>query len=195
MDKRRDWVGVIVWLGLVIGGASTRLVFADLPNFAPVAALALFAGYFFSRRAVAAIVPVAVLGLSDFMLGGYDLRVMAVVYASLTLPAVLGAWLRPLLRMDSFRSATGGAAGLIGSSLAGSVFFFLSTNLAVWGWFDSYAHTWAGLVHCYVRALPFFRFTLMGDLLFAVLLFGGYAAVRLAVLNRAADASRRVVEA
>lgn len=191
MDKRRDWLGIILWLGLVTVGAGTRLVFADLPNFAPVAALALFAGYFFSRRTVAAFVPLSVMALSDAFLGGYDLRVMAVVYASLTLPVVLGAWLNRRLRMDSVGSALGGAAGLVGSSLAGSVFFYLATNFAVWGWFDSYQHTWSGLAHCYVRALPFFRFTLLGDLFFAALLFGGYAVVRLVVLSRAVEPSRQ----
>ena len=195
MDKRCQGLGIIVWLGLVAAGAGTRLIFADLPNFAPVAALALFAGYFFSRRTVAAFVPLSVMTISDAVLGGYDLRVMAVVYASLTLPVVLGAWLNRHVRMESGRSAVGGAAGLIGSSLAGSVLFYLTTNLAVWGWFNSYEHTWAGLVHCYVRALPFFRFTLLGDLFFAALLFGGYAVVRMVALHRKAELARQPVEA
>jgi hypothetical protein len=38
-----------------------------------------------------------------------------------------------------------------------------------------YEHSLAGLLHCYAQGLPFFRYTLMGDLFFAVVLFGGYA--------------------
>jgi hypothetical protein len=37
-----------------------------------------------------------------------------------------------------------------------------------------YDHTAAGLLQCYAAALPFFRYTLAGDMFFAVVLFGGY---------------------
>jgi hypothetical protein len=45
----------------------------------------------------------------------------------------------------------------------GSSAFFLISNFGVWigPW---YPHTLAGLVSCYVNALPFFRNTLVGDL-------------------------------
>jgi hypothetical protein len=40
-----------------------------------------------------------------------------------------------------------------------------------------YEHSWQGLVHCYARALPFFRYTLAGDLVFSASLFGGFALI------------------
>ena len=42
-------------------------------------------------------------------------------------------------------------------------------------WFGTYERGLAGLWHCYVAAIPFFRYTLTGDMIFAVVLFGGYA--------------------
>ena len=66
-------------------------------------------------------------------------------------------------------------AGLVTCSLAMSLLFFLTTNLGVWLWFNTYERSVAGLLQCYVQALPFFRYTLSGDLIFACLLFGSHA--------------------
>ena len=57
------------------------------PNFTPVAASALFAGAVLRSRALALAVPVAAMLATDAVLGGYDWRVMGVVYAALALPA------------------------------------------------------------------------------------------------------------
>jgi hypothetical protein len=49
-------------------------------------------------------------------------------------------------------------------------------------WYGIYEHTFAGMLHCYVQAIPFFRYTLAGDLFFAVALFGSYAVAMSFVL-------------
>jgi hypothetical protein len=66
-------------------------------------------------------------------------------------------------------------AGLFGCGLAASIAFFLGTNFAHWVAYDMYEHTLGGLAQCYLQALPFFRYTLAGDMLFALVFFGGYA--------------------
>jgi hypothetical protein len=78
-------------------------------------------------------------------------------------------------------AAAGMTAGLVGSSLASSIFFFVTTNFAVWAVGSYYSHTWTGLVDCYLRAVPFFRYTLAGDLFFASVLFTTYAVVLFAL--------------
>ena len=69
-------------------------------------------------------------------------------------------------------------AGVGFASVAGSVVFFLVTNLGVWlgvnGHAPMYPHTLTGLAECYVAALPFFRNTLLGDLTYAAVMFGSY---------------------
>lgn len=42
--------------------------------------------------------------------------------------------------------------------------FFLISNLGVWWYW--YPHTWAGLTTCYLLAVPFYKRTLVGDLVF-----------------------------
>ena len=50
--------------------------------------------------------------------------------------------------------------------LVGSLFFFISTNFAVWFIWDYYPKTIEGLISCYTLALPFFKNTLISTFLF-----------------------------
>ena len=162
---------------LVIGGAWLRVALQEIPNFAPVAGLALFSGYFFRSRWLAVFVPLGVMGLSDLWVGGYDLRVMVTVYAMLTVPVFASGVLRSTFQLapGRWRETFAAVGGLVGSSLLSSVLFYLVTNFAVWCCYDYYATNGAGLAECYLRALPFFRYTLAGDLCFSTLLFGAYS--------------------
>jgi hypothetical protein len=56
-------------------------------------------------------------------------------------------------------------------SVLGSTVFFVVTNFGCW-LVGIYPDTWAGLRTCYLMALPFFRYTLLGDLLYSGALFG-----------------------
>src|SRR5437762_2688679 len=53
-----------------------------------------------------------------------------------------------------------------------------SANLAVWASSGMYAADLDGLVHCYVAALPFLRNTVLGDMFWTALLFGGWWSAR-----------------
>ena len=72
--------------------------------------------------------------------------------------------------------------------IAYSLLFFVVTNLAVWAFSGMYPLTSAGLATCYAAALPFLPQTVIGDLFWAAVLFGGYALLRLAprITRRAA---------
>lgn len=175
--KRQSLVEGVMLVALIVLGVQLRVFFQDLPNFAPVAALALFAGYYFRSAALALCVPLGVMSLSDLFIGGYDWQMMGLVYGMLAAPVALRGFLRRFLdpRQASPARAVGKVAGLVGCSLCASLAFFFATNFGSWLWFAMYDHTWAGLVQCYVQALPFFRYTLTGDLFFSLVLFGGYA--------------------
>lgn len=160
-------IRTVMFVGLV-GLCVAGRVLPHEANFTPVAAAALFAGFAFSRRTVAAAAPLAGMAISDWIVGGYDWRVTIVVYAALLLPVALGGLLKA--RLSVFRVA--------GASLTGAVVFFVVTNLAHWAFMGMYAPTLGGLMESYVAAVPFFRNTLAGDVLWAAGLFGAYAAVR-----------------
>jgi hypothetical protein len=58
------------------------------------------------------------------------------------------------------------------ASLVASVSFFLISNFMVWVVWDMYAKNFGGLLACYAAALPFFRNTVTGDLVFSAVFFG-----------------------
>ena len=176
--KRHEW---LIFCGLISVGIGARLVCRDLPNFAPVAALALFAGYYFSSRICAIMVPVLVMLASDLMLGAYNPSLMVVVYAMLALPVMFRNVLRRHFNFTPGHPATAvrSSLGIVGCSLFASLCFFFVTNFAVWWQASWYPANFSGLLQCYAQALPFFRYTLTGDLLFTIAFFGGYALVSL----------------
>lgn len=139
------------------------------PNVACIGALGLFAGcYLTGYRAY--LVPLAALLSSDLLgqilgtpgIGFYHPTTMVLVYAGVLAAVPVGRFLQ------GRHAAFVPAASLVASSL-----FFLSSNFGVWlgGW---YSMNVAGLVGCYVAAIPFFGYTIAGDLLFSSVLFGAW---------------------
>jgi hypothetical protein len=175
---------------LVTAGVQLRITLEYLPNFAPVAALALFAGYFFRLRIVGLAVPVAIMVISDAYIGRYAWYQMVVVYSMLALPVLMRGVLRKHLSLQQthWKKVAFSFVGLLACSFASSVLFFLATNAVCLGWYEP---TIAGVAKCYWQALPFFRYTLSGDAVFAVLTFGIYAAAcQWAALPRTANEVR-----
>lgn len=143
------------------------------PNMAPVAALALFAGCYLSGG-VGLILALGAMAISDVIghwfnvpsMGFYTRSTMLTVYLSLGLTAGVGTLLRGRVS----------AATVPVASLAGTLIFFVATNFACW--LDpmmGYAPTLEGLTSCYVNAIPFARYTWLGDLFYSSSLFGLYS--------------------
>ncbi len=131
----------------------------------PLAAIALFSGFYFANRWAAILVPLAAMTVSDFWLPAYQHGgIMLAVYAAWLLPVVLGRSLR--------RSPTPARLCLFGPLPA--TCFWLLTNLAVWLFQGMYAHSAAGLIECYTAAIPFYRTMLAGDMLYLPVVFGTY---------------------
>ncbi|MEO8434138.1 MAG: DUF6580 family putative transport protein [Pyrinomonadaceae bacterium] len=158
MSKPRFWVLVC----MILAAAASRLI-PHPPNAASITAVALFGGAYLSDKRLAFLAPIAALFLSDLVLGLYGH--MEVVYGSFALVVCIGL----LLRKRRSPLAIGGAA------LASSIVFFVVTNFGVWLFGSLYPGTMAGLFACYVAAIPFFQNTLVGDALYTVALFGGFA--------------------
>ena len=61
---------------------------------------------------------------------------------------------------------------MVGSTLLASVSFFVVSNFSVWLEWNMYPKTLTGLGACYIAALPFFRNSLVAELICSVLLVG-----------------------
>ena len=156
-------VGVV----LLALGIACRLL-PHVSNFTPVAAIALFAGFFFRRRAVALAIPLAIMFVSDAFLGATPLGLKITVYVALLFPLVFA----PLLKKRLSPARVGGSA------LAAAVVFYIATNFAVWLGSSFYPQTLEGFLTCYGLALPFLAKKLIADLVWSGAIFGTYAVIR-----------------
>lgn len=162
----------LVVLGIIVLAVAMRLL-PHPPNVTPVAALALFGGAYIQDKRFALALPLVVLMLSDLLLGLHDTLIF--VYIGFMLTAMIGMILRK--RMNGLTIVT--------ASLASSVMFFVLTNFGVWMTSDLYSADLSGLITCYIAAIPFFQNSVLGNLFFTALLFGGFALyARLAITNR-----------
>ena len=169
LKKDNNHLKLLLIIGLVLFAVSFRLM-PHPANFTPIAALALFGGAVLPRRWALSL-PLAAIVISDLFLGVHSLILFT--WGSFLLIALLSSKylnkIKPKL--------------VIGGSLLASVLFFVVTNFGVWLEGRLYPLTTEGLIACYYNALPFFRNTLLGDLVFSVMLFGIYALVTKFVLN------------
>ncbi|HHJ36258.1 MAG TPA: hypothetical protein ENJ87_10880 [Gammaproteobacteria bacterium] len=136
------------------------------PNVTPVAAMALFGGAYFADRRMAFIVPFVALFLSDLILGLHNSMIF--VYAGFALTVMVGFWLKNRL------SLTRTTFAVVGSS----VIFFLLTNFGAWMTTGIYARSIEGLMQAYVAGIPFFQNSLLGNGVYAAVIFGGYYLLR-----------------
>jgi hypothetical protein len=157
---------LLVFILLVAIGVAGRWAQPDW-EFTPIAAATIFAGCFFSRLIVAAMVPITILAISDWLLPAYsNLPVLVVKYSMMTSPVLLGRFL-------AGQGQDWGAAWRWAvCCFAPASLFFVTTNFAVWAFQSDYPKTVAGLGECYAAGVPFFRSMLAGDLVYLAVLFG-----------------------
>jgi hypothetical protein len=133
-------------------------------QFTPVAASLLFFGARASKRYIW--LPFALLAVSDLILNKY-----VYAYSFGADQFVIWAWYAAILWLGTGLRERQKPVPIIGAALASSISFYVITNFMVWATGSMYPRTWAGLVTCYDAAVPFFRHTLEGDLLFTTAMF------------------------
>ena len=150
---------------LTVAGVLGRLI-PHPPNFAPVGAASLFSG---ARLPwwQAYLVPIAVMAATDPILGAYYgvpafSRAQIFIYASFLISVAIGRAMRHRLTVPRIAAAT---------LLCATQFFFI-TNFAVWLTSTIYPATPAGLAACYIAGIPFFGWTLAGNVVYSAVLFG-----------------------
>ncbi|MEI6597215.1 MAG: DUF6580 family putative transport protein [bacterium] len=156
---------------LVALGIATRFL-PHPANFAPIGAIAIFSGLYLPKK-LALILPLAAMFFSDLFLGFYSWPIMLSVYAGFIIMGLIGLAVRKNKKLST----------ILGGTILGSIIFYLITNGAVWIFGNWYEHSLAGLINCYVMAVPFFRNSLLGDLFYTGVLVGVYEA-SLALLYR-----------
>ncbi len=156
------WILTIIILLVAL----SRLV--DHPwNFTPVAAIALFGGAYFINKRWAIIVPLLALFISDLFIGLYS--GMIFTYAGFAIIVLIGMRLSNNIK----------PIPVLGAALLGGITFYIITNFETWLMWGIYPKTLTGLIDCYVLAIPFFRSTIAGDLIYTAILFGGFELIKM----------------
>jgi hypothetical protein len=171
----------LVLLCLMLVAILTRVI-PHPPNFSPVAATAIFGAAIIGRKWAAPIVPLLIMFLSDVLLsigahyhlfdgwmaGTYGLnRGSWILYLTFGMISYMGLFLKD--ERSPLR--------ILGVSLGASLAFFLVSNFKVWLSGSMYTHDLAGFMECYVMAVPFLQWTVLGDLFYSATLFGAWALI------------------
>lgn len=175
--RAKLWMDLLL-VAFLIGLNVVARLLPHAPGFLPVAASGLFAARALGTPVLALLVPVLGMILSDVALPGEDWSIQAVGFAAIAIPALAGMATR----------RWHGIVPVVATMVPCSVLFFLMSNGAVWAFSGMYPLTWQGLVQCYVVALPFLDKTVLGDLFWIAVLFGGAWLVQ-----RAPALSRRAL--
>lgn len=158
-------------LTLTVLAALVRLI-PHPPNFVPVGSVALFGGARL-RGWQAYLVPVLAMLVTDPIRSRLEGHYAPYSWATLV---IYGCFLINVVLGRAFLRNSSSVWRIPAVALAGSIQFYLITNLYVW-WsaLSLYPHTFAGLIACYVAALPFFGRTVLSDLFYSGVLFSAYA--------------------
>ncbi len=168
---------------MIAVGVILRLA-PHVPNYAPITAIALFGGVYLSKK-FAILIPLLAIVLSDYLLlyvnpygtpvfdfhKVYPLQAMfhattMYVWGSFVVSGLIGIWLskrkKPIY--------------VVGAALFASLQFYLITNFGVWA-AGMYGRGLDGLLLSYIMAIPFFKWTILGDLVYTGVFFGAYELV------------------
>lgn len=176
MEKSKLNLRIGILAAVVLVAALSRLL-PHPQNVTPVGAMALFGGAYFVKRWQSVVMPFVALWLSDLVLNNvvykaYNPTFTLIsahsywTYGAFALMVVLG-WV--LLKKVK-------TANVVVASLIGSTLFFLITNFGAWyaDPFNMYSKGIDGLAASYTLGLPYFLNTLVGDLVWCAVLFGGF---------------------
>jgi hypothetical protein len=132
-------------------------------NMTAVGGIALFSGAKFETKK-AIFLTLSTMFFSDLVIGFHSL--MWATYGGMFLAVIVGTWIGKSPRVSR----------LLGGVFLSSVIFFIITNFAVWVATPLYPKTVSGLIDCYVMALPFFRNSIAGDLVYTVVFYYGFTS-------------------
>ena len=153
----------IIAVILILFAAFSRLI-PHPANFTPIAAIALFSGAYLGKKYFL-IIPIAAMLIGDIFLGFHSTMIW--VYGSFAVIAVLGLWLKSHKNVGY----------IFGTTVVSSIIFFVITNFGVW-MSGFYEYSLRGLIECYTMAIPFFRNSIAGDLVYVTAMFGIYELIK-----------------
>ena len=177
MSKEKN---ITLIVALIFLGISSRFLFLvdgvpSIPNFTAIGAVALFGSYFLRKKS-SIVIPLLVLWVSDLVLNNV---VYAEYFDSFSFfgdPWVYGGFVATIL-VGWYLIKKLSVKNVVSASILGALIFFIITNFSVWLTSGLYTKDISGFFTCYIKAIPFFRNALLGNLFFSAVLFGAYSLI------------------
>jgi hypothetical protein len=174
MNKKR----FLVLSGFIFIAALSRIV-PHPYNFAPLGAMSLFGAAYFTNKKLSFLLPLAAFFVSDLLVNNilfasyYDGFVLFTpgfywMYGSVALIVVAGIFILKKVNLKN----------VIAGSLTASIIFFVVTNFGAWLGSPIYPQSLSGLLMSYSAGIPFFHYTIAGDLIYSGVMFGAFEYVR-----------------
>jgi hypothetical protein len=147
-------------------------------NFSPLGAALLFVGANRPKKEWPAVLAIAMVADAILTTQVYHLAIRWDYLASL--PYYVAA-----LFIGSLLANNVSAIRVAAASISGSLVFFITSNFVAWLSLPMYTKDLHGLIQAYVLAIPFFRSTFAGDLLYSAVMFGTPAVIAMMQRKRA----------
>jgi len=174
--QKQNTTSIIIAVVLIVAAAVSRVLMYP-HNFSPMVGMAIFAGAILKDKRFAFILPLASMLLSDILF-----EVFKVAPGFWGWGQLVGYGIFALITIFAFSLKKINVGNVILYSVASSVIFFILSNLSFFildnPVYHTYPQTFNGLVDCYVKALPFFKTSLIADLVYSGILFGTYYIIQ-----------------
>ncbi|SMO92966.1 DUF6580 family putative transport protein [Gracilimonas mengyeensis] len=168
----------LVLSGFIVIAALSRIV-PHPYNFAPIGAMSIFGAAYFTDKKFSFLLPLAAMFVSDLLVnnllyanfyGGFVLFTPGFwwMYGSIALIVLAGIFILKKVNTKT----------VIAGSLSASIIFFLVTNFGAWLGNPIYPQGLEGLFMSYAAGIPFFHYTVLGDLVYSGVMFGAFEYAR-----------------
>lgn len=177
----------------IIFGVISRFLLVNQPNVSGIETLALFGGSYFLLKRFAFIIPLGAYILSDFIINNTIYSAYysegLVFFQSYMIGTIVALILIVIFGKLFLKNVTtkNTALGVIGAT----TIFWLVSNFGDWLGGITYPKTAAGLISCYIAAIPFYAYSLIGNAAFGIILFGGYEWIKSEKPNFALESSNK----
>ena len=161
-------------IAIIVLAAFSRII-PHMPNFSPLGAIGLFGAAHFEKKWKAFLIPIAATWLSDLFINNV---IYAQYYPQFTWFYDGFYWqygsylLITLVGLLIFKKIS--VSKVLLGGLVSTTIFFTVSNFGCWLGSTFYPQNITGLSACYVAGIPFLNGTLLGDLFYSAVLFGGY---------------------
>ena len=180
--NKQNKTSIIIAVLLVVAAAASRVIMYP-HNFSPMVGMAIFAGATFADKRFAFALPIFAMLLSDIMFEVFNIADGFWGWGQL-----VGYGIFALITVLAFTMKKVTAGRVIAYSLGSSVLFFIFSNLSFFlidnPVYHMYTQDAKGFFNCYINALPFFRTSVVADLVYSGVLFGAYYLIQNAAVKK-----------